>query len=169
MASIDEQIENAMENSSAVNQFSVSDIPYHTHEGTASPNVSFQNLINRNEVLHVIIPGSSAATAANYGVFFIAPYPCVFVNAMEVHGAVGGTNAALQVEKLTGATASGSGTPLLMSAFDLTATANTVQTRSMGKLVNSVFNLATGDRLGLTTTGTLTNASQVVVVVKIMY
>lgn len=169
MADIGTQIQNAIDTNDAIGQFSTGAIPYHVHGGSDAPQVSFQDLVERNEVLHVILAGASAATAANYGVFFIAPYPCLFVSASEVHGVVGGANAKVTVEKLTGTTASGSGTALLMSSFDLTATANTVQNRVGGNFQNSVFNLATGDRLGLTTTGTLTGASHVVVVVKIMY
>lgn len=171
MININEQIQNAIDDNSGINQFAVTQTPFHTHNKLDSPGVSFQNLINRNEILHVVLFGTQAATAGNYNVFFIAPYKCLFMGATEVHSALGtdGSAVTLQIEKLTGTTASGSGTVLLSSGFDLKAPINTVQTANLALIPNINFNLAIGDRLGLKLTGTPTSVANVVVIVKLSY
>lgn len=168
---LNDQIQDAIDDNNGINQFGVTETPYHTHNNLDSPSVSFQNLTNRNEILHLVLPGTSAATAGNYGVFFIAPYKCVFMGATEVHGTKGtdGSPVSLQIEKLTGTTASGSGTSLLATAFDLKGTINTVQNAVLRKVPNSNFNLSIGDRLGFVLTGTPTSVAQVCVIVKLSY
>lgn len=166
---LNDQIEQAIDTDNAVNQFGMSNTPFHTHNGLDSKFVNFQNLTNRNEILHVIIPGTSAATKTNYGVFFIAPYACIFSGAWEVHQTAGTISPTLQIEKLTGTTASGSGINLLANAFDLTVAANTVQYGKLAQISNSNFNLAIGDRLGLVAGGTYTTVAQVCVIIKLNY
>lgn len=168
----DGQIQDAIDRNSTNNQFSVSNTPFHTHNGLDAPNVSFQNLTQRNEILSIIIAGTSAATATNYGVFFTAPYKCVFVGATEVHATLGtdGGAVTLQIEKLTGTLASGSGTALLSAGFNLKGTINTVQTATLlSSLTNATFNLAKGDRLGLVLTGTPTSVAHVNLIIKLNY
>lgn len=166
---LNDQIQDAFDENSGINQFAVTQTPFHTHNGADSPNVSFQNLTNRNEYLHVIIPGTSAQTSTNYGVVFIAPYKCLVKGATEVHTVAGTSTPTLQIEKLTGTQATGSGVNLLSSSFNLAGTANTVQTAKLANIANPNFNLAIGDRLGLSVTGTLTTLSHVVVMIQIMY
>jgi len=103
-------------------------------------------------------------TAANYGIFFIARHPCEILFISEVHGTAGTDAMAvtLQLEKLTGTTAKGSGTDLLVTAFNLKNTANTVQTREKDQLVgitsgSRVVQLIQGDRLAIKSSGTLTS------------
>jgi hypothetical protein len=162
-------INNAQNDTDTINQFAVSQIPFHTHNGLDASNVSFQNLTNRNEYLNIIIPGTSAQTATNFGVFFTAPYKCQFKSATEVHGVAGTSTPTLQIEKLIGTTATGSGTSLLQTAFNLAGTANTVQNAVLANLTNASFSLNIGDRLGLLVSGTLTTLSHVVVIVQLMY
>lgn len=171
MSTLDEQIQSSIDQNDGVDQFAVAQTPYHTHNKLDSPPVSFQDLINRTEILSVVLPGTSAATAGNYGTFFTAPYKCLFVGATEVHGTLGtdGSAVSLQIQKLTGTTAIGSGTNLLATAFDLKGTINTVQTAKLARSQNSVFNLAIGDRLGLALTGTPTAVAQVCVIVKLSF
>lgn len=168
---LSEQIQDGIDQNNGVNQFGVTQTPYHTHNGLDSPPVSFQSLRNRNEIVSVVLPGTSGATAGNYGVFFIAPMKCLFVGAMEVHGTKGtdGSAVSLQIQKLTSTTAIGSGTNLLSTAFDLKGTINTVQTGVLAKIINSNFNLALGDRLGLSLTGTPTSVAQVCVMIQLSY
>lgn len=155
----------------ASDQFGVSQVGYHRHTGNDAPKISFTDLKNRFEFLNEVLPGSSAATAGNYGAIFIAPYPCIFMGATEVHGALGtdGGAVTLQIEKLIGTSATGSGINLLASGFNLKGTINTVQTAILGFLPNLTFNLKKGDRLGLSLTGTPTSVSQVVIVVQLSY
>lgn len=159
------------ESTDTQNQFGVAQVPYHVHNKADSNAVSFQDLINRNEFLHVILAGTSAATAGNYGVFFIAPYSCIFMGVTEVHSTAGtdGSPVTLQVEHLIGTQATGAGVNLLVSGFNLKGTANTVQTGVLGFLTSNSFNLFAGDRLGLALTGTPTALAQVVVVCQLSY
>jgi hypothetical protein len=116
----------------------------------------------------VWLASTSAATAANYPIFFIAHHACEVISISEVHGTLG-TDAGtvkLQVEKLTGTTAKGSGLEVLkdatpFSAFNLKATINTVQTKSGTSLQNKTLN--PGDRLALKSEGTLTAVADVCV------
>lgn len=79
--------------------------------------------------------------------FFVAPCNCKVVEAKERHVTVAGQAGTLQVEKVPSGTAIGSGTVTLASAFDLTATANTVVTKSA--LTTSAGALSAGDSLAL--------------------
>lgn len=168
--SLENIIQKQTTSNDAVNQFGVAQTPFHSHNGSDSPSISFQDITNRDEYLSIIIPGTLAQTATNYGVVFIAPYNCLFKGATEVHttAATVGTPT-LQVEKLTGTTATGSGVNLLFNSFNLAVAANTVQTAALANIQNSNFNLKTGDRLGLSVSGTLTTLSHVVVVLQLMY
>lgn len=171
MPNVNGQIQDAIDQNNGQNQFGISQTPFHIHNNLDSPAVSFQNLKERNEILHIVLPGTSAATAGNYNVFFTAPYKCIFMSVTEVHSVLG-TDASpvtLQIEKLTGTTASGSGTILLSAGFNLKAAINTVQNGLLALIPNPNFNLATGDRLGLKLTGTPTSVGNVVVMVKLNY
>jgi len=72
----------------------------------------------------------------------------------------------LQVEKLTGTTAPGSGTSLLTTAFNLKSTINTVVTGVLTPTVGAI-QLAAGDRLALKLSGTPTSVANVTVTVVI--
>src|SRR5216684_2033476 len=150
--------QDVMNENQTTDQFAVAQTPYHTHNGADSQNVSYANIVNRLETLHIVLPGTSAATAANYGMVFIAPYTAMFTGAFEVHGTKGtdGSAVTVQIEKLTGTQASGSGTVLLATGFDMKGTINTVQTASLASIARNNFALKKGDRLGLVLTGTPT-------------
>lgn len=173
MADIQEKIEQGAQQvhdiNATIDQFGVPQVPNHFHNGSDSNRVSFQDLIKRNEFLHIIIPGTSAATSTNYGVFFIAPYKCTFVGATEVHSTAGGSTPTLQIEKLVNTQATGSGINFLAFPFTLSATANTVQTAIPAYIPQPNFTLNKGDRLGLSVSGTLTSLAQVVVIVQLSY
>lgn len=129
---------------------------------------NFDLLQNKRFVLTHTIVGADAATAANYGVFFIAPFPCFVLSVREVHQTAGsdGSAVTLNVEKLTGTEAPGSGDELLSTALSLKATANTVQEGTLTQDF-SLRNLATGDRLALEDTGTLTAVNNITVTIEI--
>lgn len=115
-----------------------------------------------------VLPGTSPATSSNFGVFFIADGPCVVTTFWEVHKTAGtdGSAVTLQLEKLTGTTAPGSGTTLLTSAISLRATANTVQ---KGTIVGTATSrtLASGDRLALKLSGTPTSLADVCILLEV--
>lgn len=102
--------------------------------------------------------GTSAQTAGNYTHFLIARNPLQIMWVGVVYAVTNGGACTLDVEKLTGTTAPGSGTSLLATTFDLNGTANTVLTRTGSSLVTTpgVLTLATGNRLScLIKTGAL--------------
>lgn len=86
---------------------------------------------------------------------FVAPFACKLVRAQEAHSVVGGASAAVDVKKCTGTTAPASGTTMLASTFDLTATINTVVDKSLSATAANLL-LAAGDRVALDFSGTLT-------------
>ena len=108
------------------------------------------------------LSGTNAATAGNYGVFFVAsrPYEVMEIRAVWSTASTSGT---LQVERLTGTTAEGAGDSVLTSTINIAGTANTVVERKTTALQNR--SLSTGDRLALVDGGTLTNQANLVVTV----
>lgn len=123
--------------------------------------VYFENIFNKDGFYQTIwLENTLPSTATNYPIFFIAMKPCEIMMVSEVHGtaSVSGT---LQVEKLTGTTAKGSGTNMLTAAFSTSTTANTVQTKQSTDLQNRTMDV--GDRLALKASGTLTNSADMCV------
>ncbi len=121
------------------------------------------------EIKH-IINDTDAATAAKYGQFWIAPFPCNIVEVKEVHSTAGTDAGAvtLDVEKLTGTTAEGAGVSVLSSTFNLKGAANTTVTKTPSSTATSNIlhrYLATGERLALLTSGVLTALNNVVVII----
>ncbi len=114
----------------------------------------------------VKLKGTDAATAGNYGKFFVnASDKALIVTAVsEVHATAGsdGSAVTLQIERLQGTEALGSGDSLLNSTFNLKGTADTVQE---GTLISDsqLLILSKGDRLALLDTGTLTAVNDLVV------
>lgn len=112
------------------------------------------------------IYGADAATAANYGIFFIARHPVEVMRVTETH-AVAGTHAdavTLDVKKAGSGVAIASGTSILSSTFSLKSTANTPILKESVNL-SSARVLEEGDRLGLVVSGTLTDLSDVCVTI----
>ena len=100
-----------------------------------------------------------AATVDKHFFTADAPYRVLAIN--EVHSVVGGASAAARVRKTTGTAAPGASAgatvlELHTANFDLTATANTVQTGTLA-LALADLQLAAGDRLSVNVSGTLTN------------
>lgn len=111
---------------------------------------------------------SGAAAAANYGVFFVAPFACEVVSVREVHTAAGTDAGAvtLDIEKLTGTQAPDAGISVLGATVNLKGAANTVQNPALtGTAANK--QLAAGDRLCLKDAGILTAVAGVAVIVEL--
>lgn len=148
-------VEQQLDENSATNQFGVSQTPYHTHNGADSQKVNFKDLEGRNEFININLFGSQGQTTNNWGIIFTAPYACSIIGVTEVHqtAETTSTTATVQIEKLTGIQASGSGLTLLLSPFNLKGAANTVQTAMLNttslKTSQGAFNFQAGDRLGL--------------------
>ncbi len=126
---------------------------------------------------HVLLKSTDAQTAANYTHFFVADRSYSVVAITEVHSTAG-TDAGtvtLQVEKLSGTTAPGSGKNMLATAFNLKGTANTPQYATLITAAGSgsggsttsgtPTNIAKGDRIAWKTSGTLTSLQNVLVTI----
>lgn len=136
--------------------------PTHYHTGLDSNKISWFDIDQRRLYVHHTIVGTAAATAANYGVFFIVPVTCLLVGVKEVHQTAGSDAGAvtLNIEKLTGTQALDAGAATLATALSLKATADTVQTGTItGTSANKTF--AAGDRLAMDDAGTLTAVANV--------
>lgn len=149
-------------------------VPHHIHNDADAPAVNFADISARKQAVWWTLPGITAATATNYGVIFIAPFPCIVVGVTEVHQTLGTDAGAvtLQIEKLISTQAPDAGVALLRNAFNLKGTINTVQT---GVMITTTIgnipyvNLATGDRLCLKDTGVLTSVANLTVVIMLQY
>lgn len=140
----------------------------HFHNGNDVSRVNWLDLAQRKLYLHHTIYGANAATAANYGVFFICPVSCSVTNFQEVHQTAGSDAGAvtLTLEKLTGTQAPDGGMTLLQSTLSLKATANTVQTATITSTYGN-RGLAPGDRLCLKDSGTLTAVANVTIMTEL--
>lgn len=110
--------------------------------------------------------GASGATAANYGIFFIADRACE-VTSVKLRYTTASTSGILQIEKLNGTDALDSGDVVLTGTISLSATANTTYS---GTLVSTIAkSLSAGDALALKDAGTLTNLVGLCVSVTVKY
>ena len=127
----------------------------HQHTG-----LDLTQALNEEIIVSWSMAGTAPATAANYGNFFIAPFPLEVLQIQENHTVAGSDAGAvtLTVEKLTGTTALDAGTVLLATAFNLKATANTVQTGTL-TTTRTALQMKKGDRLALKDVGTLTDVA----------
>lgn len=144
----------------------------HRHNGVDTPKVTYKDIDQKKLYIVHTIQGTAAATATNYGVFFIAPVACYVSGFREVHQTAGSDASAVTVtlEKLTGTTAPDSGTVLLTSALSLKATANTVQTGTIvSTMTNGIFDkkLNASDRLCLKDSGVLTAVANVTILLEL--
>jgi len=128
--------------------------------------IDFRDLRNKKFYIHHTLVGTTAATAANYAVFWIAPFECIVSEIREVHQTKGtSADAALQIEKLTGTQALDAGVTL-NTAIELDGVINTVVTATLTTTLTDL-NLSRGNRLALKDAGTLTSIANVTVVIEI--
>jgi len=148
-----------------VNQNVLGEVPFFQ-----DVNFDFSNLKNRKLYVHHTLVGTEAATAANYGVFWIAPFDCVITEVQEVHQTAGSDGGAvtLDIEKLTGTQAPAAGVSALASTIDLKGTANTVVTATLTDTIANK-NLVIGDRVALKDGGVLTSVDTVTVIIEIKF
>ena len=144
-------------------------LPDHFHNGFDVSRINYSDIYQKKFYVYHTIEGTAAATATNYGTFFIVPFTCVLTKFQEVHQTAGtdAGNVTLTLEKLTGTTAPDSGSVVLETALSLKATINSVQTATL-TTTNANRNLAIGDRLCLKDTGTLTAVANVTVMAELL-
>lgn len=109
-----------------------------------------------------VLEGTSAATAANYGVIYTAPYACELIEAWETHKTAGtnGSAVTLSIEKLTSGTALDSGVAMIDSTFNLKGTADTPQRQKTTTILTNRV-LSPSERVALKDAGTLTDVAHV--------
>lgn len=164
-------VQQQIDSNARVDQFGVANTPFHVHNGSDSNKISFSNLTDRVFLAQAILPGTAPATSGNYTIFFVAPFQVRFSGATCVFVTQGtdGSAVTLQIEKLTGTTAPGSGTSLLMTAFNLKGANNTTQYGTLASIQKTSFTLKKGDRLALKLSGTPTSVASLVVEAALTY
>lgn len=107
--------------------------------------IKYEDIINKDGFpVNFFFAGTDAEATASYDVVFPIHIPCELV-AVYVWYDVASSSGTLQVQSLASGTAAGSGTNLLSTAFDLSATARTVYRRKAG--TNGDFLPASTSRL----------------------
>lgn len=158
-------------------RYGVAEVPRHEHNGSDAPLLPFDNITGLERILTHTLIGTTAATAANYAVFWIADAPCAVTGFWEVHQTAGTDAGAvtLQLEKLQSGEALDAGDALLVAALSLKATINVVQEADIVTTATSDSNsqktasLLKGDRLALKDSGTLTAVANVTTITFITY
>ena len=112
----------------------------------------------------VTVPYTDAADLNYYPTFHVALIQSFLIEAKMKHAVAGGASAAVTVVKVPSGSAKAAGQSMLLSYFDLTAVANTVQSR-IATITLAGIQLAPGDSLALKPSGTLTGAQDVCVTV----
>ena len=128
------------------------------------PQIRFEDILNKyGQDRTEVFRGTSPATAANFSTFWNI-INGVEVTKVAVSFTAASTSGTLQIEKLEGTTAPGSGTNILTSAFSLAGAANTVVTK-VTRDMNSSRVFYPGDRMAFVDGGTLTNLTDLVVTI----
>lgn len=143
-------------------------LPDHYHNGFDASRVYFADINLKKLYVHHTIQGTNAATAANYGVFFIAPCQLTVTAFTEVHQTAGtdGGAVTLQLEKLASGVAPDSGQTILSAALSLKTTINTPQSGTM-TTTTANRSLSKGQRLCMKDSGALTSVANVSVIVEL--
>ena len=110
------------------------------------------------------VEGAAAATATNYGIFFVADRAWKVISISERHRTAGSSNGTVTVEKCGSGVAPDSGVDLLSSTISLTTTANIPQFGTMSNNRNDLI-IKKNDSLILKDGGTLTDVADVCVTV----
>jgi hypothetical protein len=129
-----------------------------------SPLIPAERVENKyGDVINLVLPSSDAADAARYSTWWNVP------NAMEiirvlVSFTTASTSGTLQLEKLTGTQAPGSGATILDTTISLAGAANTEITRNQ-KQMTTARAFDQGDRLAIIDGGNLANLTQLVITI----
>lgn len=100
--------------------------------------------------------------AATNQVFYVANRAMIVNSIRQVHSAAAGGTSTLDITKDTGTTAPAGGTALTTAAFNLNATANTVQSGTLSATI-ATLTMAAGDRLAVKFNNAIQSSAGVVV------
>lgn len=132
-------------------------VPYHTHDGVNSPQLSPLSSQGLPFYVTYVIPGIQARQNSSFDVFFLA-HSIHTITEVKVRYAGKADNACtLDIVTITDGNDITSGTSILPSKFDMNTTINTVQTKSMNAI------LPAGTALGALRGGNLNNLLHVVI------
>src|SRR3990167_8111853 len=107
-------------------------IDFNVKEGSRDiPTIARHALIRNSDEFYTFevactVPYTDAADANYYPIFYVAETQCFLLEAKMRHAVAGGASAEVNVIKVPSGTAKSAGQSMLISAFDLTAAANTV-------------------------------------------
>lgn len=104
--------------------------------------------INGNACLIPATYYFTGTPAATNQVFFIATRPVILTHISQVHSTAAGGTSTLDITKDSTTTAPAGGTALTSAAFNLNATANTVQVGALSATIATIT-MAAGDRLAV--------------------
>ena len=125
-----------------------------------NPALSNVKSVVQSFTVSIALPGATAATAANYGSFWVAPAKCV-VDSITYSFSANSSSGTVEVEKVPSATAQGSGTNLQTATVSTASGAATNSAATLSSTAATV-ELASGDRLALEDSGTLTSLTDLV-------
>jgi len=113
--------------------------------------------------ISAVLPGTAPQSAANFGKFFVADKKCILLG-VRAAWTTASTSGTLQIQRLQGTEAKGSGDDLLSSTIAMSGTA---ETANSGTLTTTMAyrTLNAGDRLCLESAGTLSSGAGLVVTV----
>ncbi len=117
--------------------------------------------LSPSEYVSAVMSGAAATTNQ---VFFVAPRALRVKSISQVHSVAAGGTSTLDVTKDTSTNAPAAGTALAQSAFNLNATANTVQNATLTATVATLA-LAAGDRLAVKFNHTIQSSAGIAVTV----
>ena len=112
--------------------------------------------------IHVHLASTTAATAANYSVFFTAPHALIIYRVIA-RWDVASSSGTLQLKRVPSGTAPASGSDILKTTINTAGTANTNVERK--KFDFSQTLIEQGDSISLVSGGTLTNLDNLVVTI----
>lgn len=116
---------------------------------------NFTEIGNKDGFDHVVqLAGTAAATAANYG-FLITASRAFELIKIKVRYSAASSSGTLQLERLTGTTALGSGTTVLTTPISLSATANTTYEFDVTNFVRNTNQLRENESFALVDGGLL--------------
>ncbi len=149
---------------SASGRYTLNTTPTHSHTGIDSPKVEFGDILNKQFFAVSTVFGTSAATATNYGTFYIAP-ASVSLQEMQITYAHQSTSACtIFVEILKPGQASGAGTGV--QGFNVAVSGNVDQVGTSKLRPGSKADiLNANDRLSLFVSGDPTGLVQLNVTV----
>ncbi len=127
----------------------------------------YQTLSNKDGFYFTFrLGGALAQTAANYGYVFTARHPVEILRISEIHETAGTDAGAVTMDvlKVTSGVAIGSGTTILVAAFNLKSTAATLVFKQ-GVNFTSNRRLKENESLAFKTSGTLTDLAGVCVTI----